>query len=100
MAHNHSHEYQIRTIYGDGTEELSGWLIGEEQLNRAMGSILRAHGKSFWLRARNVLCPDCRETEERIVVECPIANHPSSQYRPRNVHQAMSAGGRPRYEVA
>ena len=50
MAHNHGSEYQIRIICGDGTEELSGWLKGEEQVARQS---LRATGQKpklagFW----------------------------------------------------
>jgi hypothetical protein len=39
MAHDHGYEYQVRIIHEDGTEELSGWMNGEEQLVRAMAAV-------------------------------------------------------------
>jgi len=32
MAHDHGDEYQVRIIHEDGTEDLSGWMSGKEQV--------------------------------------------------------------------
>ena len=99
MAHNHGNEYQIRLVFDDGTEQLSGWMNSEEQLARAMAAVQRAQGKACWLRERNVLCPDCIEMEQRIIVECPITGIPTPRYRPHDSHYLVAVGSRNRYEL-
>jgi hypothetical protein len=50
MAHDHGSEYQIRIILADGTEELSGWLNGEERIAQAIVARHRPQAKAcgFW----------------------------------------------------
>ena len=99
MAHNHVNEYQIKIAHEDGTEELSGWMSSEEQLAQAMGLVHKAQGKAYWLRVRNVLCSDCIDTEQQIVMESPITDIPSPRYRPHNSNYLLALGSRSRYEL-
>jgi hypothetical protein len=98
MAHNHGSEYQVRIVHEDGTEELSGWMNSEEQLAQTMAAVHRALGKSYWLRERSVLCPNCFD-KEQIVVECPITDIPSPRYSPHDSHYLLAVGSRNRYEL-
>ena len=66
MAHKHGSEYQVKIVHEDGTEELSGWMNSEEQVVEAVASAYRPHGKTYWLRERSVLCPECIDREQRI----------------------------------
>ena len=97
MAHNHGNEYQIRIVHENGTEELCEWM-SEERLTQAM-AVHRAQGKVYWLRERNVLCPDCVDQEQEIVVECPIAYTPSPRCRPHDSHYLVVVGSKNRYEL-
>ena len=96
MAHNHGNEYQIRTVHEDGTEEVCEWMNSEEQVAQAMTVVHTA--QSYWLRERNVLCPDCIEMEQHIIVECPITDIPTSRYRPHDSGYLVAVGSRNRYE--
>jgi hypothetical protein len=98
MAHNHGKEYQISIVHEDGTEELSGWMQSEEQVAPAMAAIHRPHGTAYWLRERNVLCPDCRERDQRIS-EYPLTGIPSSRYSPHDSGYLLAVGYRNRSEV-
>jgi hypothetical protein len=98
MAHIHGSEYQVRIIREDGAEELSGWMNGEEQLTLAMAALLRAKGRAYWLRERNVLCPDCFDQEQMIIVECPISGLPSPRFRPHDSRYLAAVGSRNRYD--
>jgi len=98
MAHNHGTEYQVRIVHEDGTEELSGWMQTEEQVAPAMAAIHRPHGTACWLRARNVLCPDCRERDQGIS-EYPLTGIPSSRYRSHDSGYLLAVGYRNRSEV-
>ena len=84
MAHDHGNEYQVRIVHEDRTEELSGWMNSEEQLAQAMAAVHRAQGEAYWLRERNVLCSDCFDKKQIIIVECPITDIPSPRYRPHD----------------
>ena len=99
MAHNHGNEYQFRIVHEDGTEKFSGWMNGGEQLAQAMATLHWAQGKAYWLRERNILCPDCFDQEQIIIVECPITGIPSPRYRPHNSNYLLALGSRSRYEV-
>ena len=99
MAHDHGNEYQVRIIQADGTEKLSGWMNGEEQLAQAMAGVHRAQGKAYWLRERNVFCPDCFDKKQIIILECPITDIPSPRYRPHDSHYLVAVGSRNRYEL-
>ena len=99
MAHDHGNEYQVRIVHADGTEKLSGWMNSEEQVARAMAAIHRAQGEAYWLRERNVLCPDCFDKEQIIIVECPITDFPSPRYRPHDSEYLVAVGSRNWYEL-
>src|SRR5271157_4524200 len=90
MAHNHGIEYQIRTIREDGTEELCEWMNSEEQVAEAMAAVHMARRRAYWLRERNVLCPDCFEMEQHIIVECPITDIPTPRYGPHDSHYLVT----------
>jgi hypothetical protein len=98
MAHDHGNEYQVKIVHEDGTEELSGWMNSEEQVAQTVAAVHRPPGKAYWLRARNVLCPNCLDREQRIV-ECPLADMPSPRYRPHDSHYLLAVGARSRYEL-
>ena len=98
MAHNHGKEYQVRIVHEDGTEEQSGWMQTKEQVTPAMAAIRRPQGTAYWLRQRNVLCPDCLERDQRIW-ECPLTGIPSSRYTPRDSGYLLAAAWRNRAEV-
>jgi hypothetical protein len=98
MAHNHGSEYQVRIIRGDGTEELSGWLNSAEQVAQAIAADRKPQGKAYWLRARNVLCNDCPDREQRIV-ECPLTDIPSPRYSPHDSRYLVEVGSKSRYEL-
>ena len=99
MAHDHGNEYQVRSIHADGTEKLSGWMNSEAQLAQAMAAVHRAQGKAYWLRERNVLCPDCFDKEQIIILECPITDIPTPQYRSHDSRYLVAVGSRNRYEL-
>jgi hypothetical protein len=85
MAHDHSNEYQVKIVHEDGAEELSGWMKSEEQVVQAVGSVYRAQGKTYWLRERSVLCPDCSDRDQRIE-EYLLANTRRSRMQPARRH--------------
>jgi len=99
MAHHHVNEYQIRTAYEDGTEEVTGWMDSEEQLAQAMATLHAAQGKAYWLRARNVHCTDCFDKERQVIVESLITGIPFTRYRPHNSNYLLALGSRSRYEL-
>jgi nicotinic acid mononucleotide adenylyltransferase len=99
MAHSHGNEYQIRIVHEDGTEELSGWMHSEEQLAQATTAVHKRPGKAYWLRERNVLCPDCFDQEQLIIVECPITGTASPRYRPHDSRYLVAVASRNRYEI-
>jgi hypothetical protein len=99
MACDHGNEYQVRIVHEDGTEELSGWMNSEEQLAQAMAAVHRAQGEAYWLRERNVLCSDCFDKKQIIIVECPITDIPSPRYRPHDSQYLVAVGSRNRYEL-
>jgi hypothetical protein len=99
MAHNHGNDYQIRIVHEDGTEELSGWMQREEQVAPALALIHRPHGTAYWLRVRNVLCPDCLERDQGIW-EYPLTGLPSSRYSPHDSGYLVTVGWRNRSEVS
>ena len=98
MAHNHGSEYQVRIVHADGTEELSGWLNSAEQVAQAITADCKPQGKAYWVRARNVLCADCPDKEQRIV-ECPVADIPSPRCSPHDSRYLMEVGSKSRYEL-
>ena len=98
MAHNHGNEYQIRMVHADGTEEVSGWMQSEAQVAPTLAALHRPPGTAYWLRARTVVCPDCRVRDQGFW-ECPLTGIPSSRYRPHDSGYLRVAGRRDRSDV-
>ena len=98
MAHDHGDEYQVRIVYQDGTEELSGWMNSEKQVAQVVAEIQPPPGTAFWLQARTVLCPDCPDREQTIV-ECPLTGTPSPRSRPHDSYYLLRLGLKSRYTV-
>ena len=98
MAHNHGKEYQIRLVHADGTEEVSGWMQSEAQVAPTLAALHRPPGTAYWLRARTVVCPDCRVRDQGFW-ECPLTGIPSSRYRPHDSGYLRVAGRRDRSDV-
>jgi hypothetical protein len=91
MAHNHGSEYQIKIVHEDETEELSERMNSEEQVAQAMAEVHRRQIKAYWLLERNVLCPDCRDNEQRIL-EYPLTPIPCPRYSPRDSRYLVAVG--------
>jgi len=100
MAHDHGNEYQVRIVHQDGTEELSGWMSSEEQVAQVVAAVHHPAGKAFWLRARNIICANCLEKEQGIVVECPLTGLPSPRCSPRDSYYLLRAGVKNRNAVS
>jgi hypothetical protein len=98
MAHDHGNEYQIQIVHEDGTEELSGWMNSEEQVAQAMAAFHRPRGNAYWLRERNVLCPNCLDREQRIV-EYPLTDIPSPRCSPHDSRYLLAVGSLDRYAL-
>jgi hypothetical protein len=98
LSHNHGNEYQVKIVHEDGTEELSGWMNSEEQVARAMAAVRRSQGKRYWVRERNVLCPNCLDREQRIV-EYPLTDIPSPRCSPHDSLYLVAVGSRDRWAV-
>lgn len=98
MAHNHGNEYQVKIVHRDGTEELSGWMNDQEQVAQAVAAVHRPPGTTFWLLARNVLCPDCLDREQT-TVECPLTGIPSPRYSPHDSYYLARVGLKSRHAV-
>jgi hypothetical protein len=98
-SHNHGNEYQIKMVHEDGTEELSEWMNNQEQVaQHAMSAVHRRRGKTYWLRERNVLCPNCLDSEQRIV-EFPLTDIPSPRCSPHDSRYLLSVGSRDRWTL-
>ncbi len=98
MAHDHGSEYQVRIILEDGTEELSGWLNGEEQVAQAIAVSHRPQARAYWLVERNVLCPTCLDRGEQ-VMEYPLADIPSPRCSPHDSRYLVDMGSKSRCEL-
>jgi hypothetical protein len=59
VAYNHGNEYQVKIVHEDGTEELSRWMNSKAQVAQEMAAVPRPQGNAYWLRERNIVCPDC-----------------------------------------
>ena len=99
LSHNHGNEYQVKIVHEDGTEELSAWMNSAEQVTQVMVAVHKPQGKGYWLRVRNVLGPNCLDRELRIV-ECPLADIPSSRCSPHDSLYLEAVGSRDRYPLA
>ncbi len=98
MTHNHASEFQIRVVLEDGTEELSGWMNGTEQLAQAMAALRGARRRACWLQERAVPCPVCFD-QGQVIMECPISDGPSPRYRPHDSRYLLAVGSRNRQEL-
>jgi hypothetical protein len=98
MAHDHGNEYQVKIVHADGTEQLSRWINSEAQVAQAMVAIHRPQGAAYWLRERNVVCPNCPAGEQRIL-EYPLADVPSPRYSPHDSRYLLEVGYKNRYEL-
>ena len=98
MAHNHGNEYQVKIVHEDGTEELSGWMNSEAQVAQAMAAVHRPQGNAYWLRERNVVCPNCLDREQRIL-EYPLTDIPSPRCSPHDSRYLLAVGYKNRYEL-
>jgi len=98
MAHSHGSEYQIRIVCGDGAEVMSGWLNSVEQVSRAIAAYRRPQDKAYWLLERNVLCPNCLDSGQR-VMEYPLTDIPSPRCRPHDSRYLVEVGSKSRYEL-
>ncbi len=98
MGHNHGNEYQVKIVHEDETEELSGWTNSEAQVAQAMAAVHRPQGNAYWLRERNVVCPDCLAREQRIL-EFPFADIPSQRCSPHDSCYLLAVGYKNRYEL-
>ena len=98
LSHNHGNEYQVKIVHEDGTEELSAWMNSAEQVTQVMAAVHRPQGKGYWVRVRNVLGPNCLDREQRIV-ECPLADIPSSRCSPHDSRYLVAVGSRDRWAL-
>ncbi len=98
MEHNHGNEYQVKIVYEKGTEELSGWMNGEEQVARAMAAVHTPQVKAYWLRVRNILCPNCLDGEQRIM-EFPLTDIPCPRCSPHDSRYLLVVGLKDRYAL-
>ena len=99
LSHNHGNEYQVKIVHQDGTEELSAWMNSEEQVAQAMAAVRRSQGKRYWVRERDVLCPNCLDREQRIV-EYPLTDIPSPRFSPHDSRYLLAVGSLDRHALA
>ena len=71
MTHEHGSQYRVRIVHEDETEELSGWMDGQEEVAQAITGRRRSPARAYWLQVRNILCLDCLHREVTIV-EFPL----------------------------
>src|SRR6266849_10461358 len=98
MAHSHGNEYQLKIVHENGTGELSGWMNSEEQVAPAMAAFHRLQGDAYWLRERNVCCPNCLDSEQRIL-EFRLTYIPSPRYCPHDSRYLLAVGSRNRCKL-
>jgi hypothetical protein len=95
MAHDHGYEYQIRIILDDGTEELSRRMKSIDEVAQVVIVAHKLQGKRCWLLVRNIICPNCSETEH--VLEYPIMDTPSPRCIPYDSRSLRGVNSRSRY---
>ena len=99
MGCNRGSEFQIKVIHADGTEELGGWMKSETEVAQAVASAKSGRGKTYWLRKRDVVCPDCLDKEQQIILEFPILDKPSARCRAHDSGYLNAVGSRDRYAL-
>jgi hypothetical protein len=67
MTHEHGNEFQVRITNNRETEELSGWMNGQE----AITGLRWSPDKAYWLRVRNIRCLHCLH-RELAIIEFPL----------------------------
>jgi hypothetical protein len=97
MVHNHGYEYQIRIVLEDGAEELSGWMNSTEQVAQTIMVVHKLQGQTCWLLVRNVICPNCSDSEQ--ISEYPIMDISSPRYMPYDSRHLRAADSRNRYAL-
>jgi hypothetical protein len=91
MAHHHSAEYQVKIVYENGAEELSGWMDSKEQVPQVMAALYTPRVKAYWLRERDVVCPECPEREQHIM-EFPLTPNACPRSRPHDSRYLEEVG--------
>ena len=71
MMHEHGNEFQVRISLNGETEELSGWMNGQEEVTRAITGLRWSPDKAYWLRVRNIRCLHCMN-RELAIIEFPL----------------------------
>ena len=98
MAHNHSAEYQVKIVYENGAEELSGWMDSKEQVPQVMAALYTPRVRAYWLRERDVVCPECLDREQRIM-EFPLTSIPCPRSHPHDSRYLVEVGIKDTYTV-
>jgi hypothetical protein len=63
----------------------------EQVAQQAMAAVHRRQGKAYWLRERNVVCPNCLDRAQTIL-EYPFADIPSPRFSPHDSRYLLSVG--------
>jgi hypothetical protein len=63
----------------------------EQVAQQAMPAVHRRRGKTYWLRERNVLCPNCLDSEQRIRGISPYG-YPVSTMQPTRLPLSAVSG--------
>ena len=80
MAHKPGNEYRLRIVREDGTQELSRWTESIDKVAQAIMLARKPHGATCWLLVRNLICPNCPDSQE--ILEYPIYGYPVSKMQP------------------
>ena len=95
MVPKPGNEYQVRIVYKDGTEELSGWMNSIEQVARTIILVCKPHDTTCWLLVRNIICPNFPDREQ--ILEYPVMDIPSPRYNPHDSRYLQVGESRKRY---
>jgi hypothetical protein len=89
MTHEHGSEYQVRIVYEDETEELSGWMDRPGAVAQAITGLRGSRAKAYWLQIRNILCLNCPDRKPAMV-EFPLTATSSENARfPRQADKRL-----------
>jgi hypothetical protein len=89
MMQEHGNEFQVRSVYEDETEELSGWMTCQEEVAQAITGLRGSPAKAYWLQVRNILCVNCLD-RELTIIEFPLILTARKNTRfPRQTDQAL-----------
>jgi|SRR5579862_5517 len=75
MPHEHGFEYQVRIVYEDESEKLSGWMSCPEEAAHWISGPRRRQAKAYWLQVQDILCLNCRNclNTGATIIEFPLA---------------------------